>query len=183
MLIGLLPGAAYFWEELYLSGYTRLPGGARDLGHMEKLLGGGAEVPGLVTMLGLPTLLAGLAAYVATRLTGRVTSLRLMTAATAVGALVPTVLVVVSNPYGEPILSYALLAGLGAGAGLVLSIVFSLAAGLPIGAAFAPQWTPDRQRVAAKAIFAGSIALLIVVLVWLIYLYAWGAAHPCTSCG
>jgi hypothetical protein len=62
----LLPGAIWFWGELYVSGYTRYPDGSRDIGHMEKILNP-VSITVFLLVLGAPTLGAGLIALAIAR--------------------------------------------------------------------------------------------------------------------
>ncbi|HWE47414.1 MAG TPA: hypothetical protein VG407_15430 [Caulobacteraceae bacterium] len=183
LLVGTLPGAAYFCGELFLSGYTRRPDGGRDLGHVEKLLGGDAVIT-FVLLLGLPTIGAGLLSLGLARVTGRVTALRLMPIAAFVGALIPFTLEILSPTNGGfssiqlagPVVAGCLMA-------FVLSGIFCLVAGVPLRAHPAGPARPANRSLSDAIVVGSAAAITIAALISLGSLYAWGVTHPCTSCG
>lgn len=182
LLVGLLPGAIYFWGELYVSGYTRNPDGSRDIGHMEKLLSP-ASITDMLLLLSTMTISTGLIALAVTRVTGRLTAVRLVVVAAGLGALIPLMFAVPAAFAGSlpwwmlPVPAVSAAAG-----AVVLSGLFSLIAGLPLPAYRQAQMpASDPQRAPMIVVGVAAVAT-ILVLAWFTYLYAWALAHPCPGC-
>jgi hypothetical protein len=182
VLVGLLPGAIYFWEELCVSGYTRNSDGSRDIVRMEKLLTPGS-ITDIVLVLGVLTIGSALISLTFARATGRITAARLTVIATGLGVFIPLIFEVSYALAGQ--LPWQLLPGPsigGAAAAFILSSVFSLVAGLPLPAYLQGRFPVSDPPRAAIIVLGVAAAVTILVLGWLAYLYAWALAHPCPGC-
>jgi len=165
-----------------VSGYTRNSDGGRDIDHMEKLLSPGS-ITVVLLLLGVLTIGAGLISLVIARATGRLTAARLTAVAAGLGAIIPLIFEVpaaIAGSLAWQLLPVPVVAA--SVAAFVLSIIFSLVAGLPLPDGLQARLpTSDPSR--AQLIVLGAAAVVTaVVLAWLASLYAWSLAHPCPGC-
>ena len=129
---------------------------------------------------GVPTLGVGLICVAIARATGGVTVLRLTASAAIAGALVAVAVVVpsaLSLGVSFPLLAIA-------AAAVCLPAVLAAASGVVAGFPLHDGSQRTGRRSVAEKVLLGAVAVAAVATVgWLGSLYAWGTAHPCTSCG